>query len=73
MNRVTMNIGIMRYISNSNYKVISIMNRLLMNIGIISYISNSKYKVISINLITRFQEPRDYEYLNNKIYFKSKI
>ena len=49
------------------------MNRLLMNIGIISYISNSKYKVISINLITRFQEPRDYEYLNNKIYFKIKI
>ena len=38
------------------------MIRVIMNIGLVRYISNSKYKVISIDLITRFHEPRDYEY-----------
>ena len=59
MNRMTMNIEIIRYFSNSNYKVISIMNCVIMNIGIVRYISNSKYKVISIDLITQFDEPLD--------------
>ena len=45
------------------------MNRVIMNNGIIIYISNSKYKAISIYVITQFDEPRDYEYWNYKIYF----
>ena len=45
------------------------MNRMIMNIGIIRYTFNSKYEVISMYLITRFHEPRDFEYCNYKIYF----
>ena len=37
------------------------MSRMIMNIGITRYIPHSNYKVISINLLTPFQEPRDYE------------
>ena len=79
MNRVITNIGIIRYILNSKYKVISIElimrfhERMIMNIEIIRYISNSKYKVITINLIMRFHESRDFEYWNYMIYFKFKI
>ena len=48
------------------------MNYLIMNIAIIRYISNLEYKVISLDSITRFHEPRDYEYWSYKLYFKLK-
>ena len=86
MNRVIMNIGIMKYIlnlkdifQNQNIKSLQLilsrgfMNHMNMNIGIIIYISKSKYKDTSLYLIKRFHEPRDYEYWNYKIYFKLKI
>ena len=86
MNRVIMNIGIMKYIlnlkdifQNQNIKSLQLilsrgfMNRMNMNIGIIIYISKSKYKDTSLYLIKRFHEPRDYEYWNYMIYFKFKI
>ena len=65
MNRVIMNIRIIRYSFNSKYKVISknlimlLHDRMIMNIEIIRYTLNPKYKVISIDLIARFQEQHD--------------
>ena len=55
------NIGLIRYILNSKFKVISI------------NFWNSKYKIISIFLITRIHEQHDYKYWSNKIYFEFKI
>jgi len=75
LNRVIIDIAMIRYLSISKYKVISIdlitqfHERVITNIGIIRHISNSKYKVTSIDLITRIHELRDYEYRNYKIYF----
>ena len=69
MNRVIMNIEILRHISNSKYKVISIdLNTQFdepRDYEYWSYISKSKYKVTSIL--------RAYVYWNYKIYFKFKI
>ena len=43
MNRVTINIGIMRYISNSKYEVISIMNSVIIFFYWYIFINNIKY------------------------------
>ena len=61
MNRVIMNIGLIRYGFNSKYIIIS-WNSVIMNIGVIRYVLDSKYIVISLIQITQSHKPRDYKY-----------
>ena len=79
MNSVIINIGIIWYILNSKYKIISMylimrfMNNLIISIGLLWYILNiKKYRIISIYSITRFHEQRDYIYWTTTIYFEFK-
>ena len=73
MNRVIMNIGIIRYILNSKYKVISIDL-------ITRFHERRDYEYWNYDIYFKFKikshfnhELRDYEYWNHKIYFKFKI
>ena len=76
MNSVIIDIGLLRYIFNSKYKIISIYSITRFHeqrdyrYWTITIYFEFKYKIISIFLITLFHKQRDYRYWTNKIYFK---
>ena len=79
MNSVIIDIELLRYILNSQYKIISIYlitryhEQRDYSYWTITIYLYSKYKIISIYLITRFHKQRNYRYWKITIYFQFKI